>query len=82
MLSKIINIFIISFIIVGCSTKVEYRDIYIPTKCDVDMPNKPTYQNDQVSFARDLVIYSLSLECKLHFCKTGEIKKECLDEQQ
>ena len=46
------------------------------------MPIKPTYQNDQVSFARDLVIYSLSLECKLHFCKTGEIKKECLDEQQ
>lgn len=82
MLNKIniLIIFFISFIIIGCSTKTEYKHIYIPTKCEIDMPKKPIYKDDEVLFARDLTIYSLLLECKLHFCLTGEIKKECLNE--
>jgi len=62
----------------GCSTKVvtkiEYRDVKIPVRCDVTVPERPAYNADPVMGVVDILEYVETLEALLKACtgNTGE----------
>ena len=68
----ILSIFIIIlhiFYAYGCSQKVVYKEVKIPIKCDITMPEKPKLTQD--NFLEDLskvLIYTETLEKDLLFC--------------
>ncbi len=56
------------FIFCGCGGKnLEYKKVYIPIKCQTQMPNKPKNRGDFASHKRFL-IYLLECENRLKFC--------------
>lgn len=62
------------FVLVGCSTKVEYREIYIPTKCEIPEREKPKKENfkDFTEFQAHLRAYYKNIESDLYFCRNGK----------
>jgi len=53
-------------------TKVEYRDVYVPVRCNVSIPPRPGYNADPVMGVVDLCEYAEKLEMLLHTCTKGE----------
>ena len=56
----------------SCS-KVVYKDVYIPTKCNIEMPKKPRFYepknlNEYILLLKDTLEYSEKLEKSLQFC--------------
>lgn len=49
--------------------KTEYRDVYVPVKCDVSMPDRPEINEDAVIMVLDLVGYAAELEALLEVCR-------------
>jgi len=49
-------------------TVVEYRDVYIPTKCNVTIPTRPEYRHDAVLGLVDLLEYIEKLEALFGAC--------------
>lgn len=64
---------ILAFIFVGCSHIVEYKDVYIPTKCEVPERIKPKREDikDYTEFQAHLRTYYKNIESDLYFCRTG-----------
>lgn len=68
----LLSIFIIIlhiFYAYGCSQKVIYKEVKVPIKCDITMPQKPKLTQD--NFLEDLskvLIYTETLEKDLLFC--------------
>lgn len=61
---------------VSCS-KVVYKDVFIPTKCEIEMPQKPTYAEPKNLYEYNELLsnelkYSEALESALHFCIKGD----------
>lgn len=61
---------------VSCANVV-YRDVYVPTKCEIEMPSKPKYNepqtlNDFNELLASELKYSEILESSLNFCIYGE----------
>lgn len=66
-----IIIFIFTFLLIvlfsGCST-IEYREAYIPVKCNVEMPKPPNRTGELVNDVVEIFQYTEILEHKLDFC--------------
>lgn len=69
---KYILIFL-PLLFLGCSTlvKTEIQEVYIPVRCDVELPTKP---KDDSSFesAKNLTIYYIEIEQILRDCMKGK----------
>ncbi|AFI05670.1 hypothetical protein [Helicobacter cetorum] len=60
----------ILFILSGCYRV--YKPIYIPTKCEIEMPTRPTLSSTEISEnMKALLIYTETLEKDLQFCIKG-----------
>lgn len=53
----------------GCASKVEYRQVYIPTYCEVENIERPMYNNDNRLNLLALMEYTERLEANLSKCK-------------
>jgi hypothetical protein len=66
-----------AFAITGCApktvTKIEYRDVKVPVRCDVTVPPRPAYNPDAVTGVVDILEYAEMLEALLRAC-TGDAK--------
>lgn len=67
---------LISSFFVGCAPysvpKVQIKEVYIPSKCEIDMPQKPSKSAEISKTMRDLMIYIEEMENALNFCVKGE----------
>ena len=57
---------------IGCAQRVIYKDVYIPTKCDIDLPKNPVFSGDLLSDLAKALEHSELLERDLKFCVNGE----------
>ncbi|WP_104758903.1 hypothetical protein [Helicobacter bizzozeronii] len=55
----------------GCSERIVYKDVYIPTKCKVLKPVRPHKSLNTLEYLKALLIYTEQLEKDLDFCTTG-----------
>lgn len=67
-------IFMLAYIymFIGCAQRVIYKDVYIPTKCDISIPQSPTLNGDLVSDFAKALQHSEILEKDLEFCVKGK----------
>lgn len=57
----------------GCADKrVVYRETYIPIKCDVEIPTRPSLSGDLVIDYSKALQHSETLEKDLEFCVKGK----------
>ena len=49
-------------------TKTEYRDVYVPVKCNAPIPPRPMYDGDPVMGVVDLLEYTEKLELIIKAC--------------
>lgn len=68
---KYVYIILISLFLFGCSTKIEYRDVIIPVKCEVDIPPAPTTTVYDAEYLKEVLIYTELLKSRLEFCVNG-----------
>ena len=71
----IFTLCITSFILSGCvGQKIVYKEILIPTKCEVPEREKPKRENyaDFTDFQVFLRAYYKNIESDLYFCRTGK----------
>lgn len=61
----------ITILSTGC-TRVVKEPVYIPQKCAIDMPIRPTPHTDTAINVRNVLIYTEQLERDLRFCIRGE----------
>lgn len=54
----------------GC-TKVVYKDVYVPIKCDIEMPLKPILSGNLINDFTNALKHSEILEKDLKFCVKG-----------
>ena len=52
-------------------TKIEYRDVKVPVRCNVGVPPRPEYNHDPVMGVVDLCEYAERLEVLLKTCVEG-----------
>ena len=71
-MQKIFSIVLVFFLVACSSKKVVYKDVYIPTKCDIEMPKKPTFNGDILHDIKEALKHSEMLEKSLNFCIKGE----------
>lgn len=64
---------LLAFLLSGCSTKevIVTQDVYIPIKCDVDVPERPI-QKEYVNDVINIIEYVEKLETVVDVC----VKKE------
>lgn len=67
-------IFMLAYIymFIGCAQRVIYKDVYIPTKCNISIPQSPTLSGDLVSDFAKALQHSEILEKDLEFCVKGK----------
>ena len=67
-------IFILAYIymFIGCAQRVIYKDVYIPTICDISIPQSPILSGYLVSDFVKALEHSELLERDLRFCINGE----------
>lgn len=67
-------IFMLAYIymFIGCAQRVIYKDVYIPTKCDISIPQSPILSGDLVSDFANALEHSEILEKDLEFCVKGK----------
>lgn len=59
----------------GCAKKqVVYKDVYIPIKCDIEIPKRPKLTGELVNDYKNALQHSELLESDLIFCVKGDIK--------
>lgn len=68
---KYVLILLLSIFLVGCYTKIEYRDVLIPTKCEVDIPPAPVSNIYDAEYLKEVLIYTEILRSRLEFCVNG-----------
>lgn len=72
---KLIFVSLISIFLISCSSKViEYKEVYIPAKCDIPQREKPLRSafDDYTEFQAHLRAYYKNIESDLYFCRTGQ----------
>ncbi|TLD97675.1 hypothetical protein LS71_002740 [Helicobacter jaachi] len=65
---------ILSLALSGCSRSVVYKEVYLPTNCDVKARVKPVNKGSSALFLKEILIYTQGLEQDLAYCK-GEYGK-------
>ncbi|WP_163535422.1 hypothetical protein [Helicobacter suis] len=63
----------VNLIFLGCTPRVIYQKVYIPTKCNIIKPERPPKSLHFIDYLKELLIYTERLERDLEFC-TKEIK--------
>lgn len=59
----------------GCAKKqVVYKDVYVPVKCNIEIPKRPTLTGELVNDYKNALQHSELLESDLIFCVKGDIK--------
>jgi len=53
-------------------TKIEYRDVYVPVRCNVSIPPRPAYNPNPVLGVVDILEYTEKLEVLLNTCVGGK----------
>jgi len=53
-------------------TKIEYRDVLVPVRCNVTIPPRPTYNGNPVMGVVDILEYTEKLEALLKACTEGK----------
>ena len=68
------SIFCVFYILTfkGCAKKVVYKDVYVPIKCNVEMPLKPVLSGNLINDFASALKHSEMLEKDLNFCIKGE----------
>lgn len=72
-------LFILSLLMIlllsGCASnnknlvvKTEYKDVYVPIRCEADMPPKPNFNHLEPKSAGELINYYLLVEDMLKGC--------------
>lgn len=65
----------LAFVLAGCASKeikvIEYVEVKVPVKCQIDFPKKPQKPSGTAEKSRALVIYLKELENALKFCIEG-----------
>lgn len=56
----------------ACSSKVIYKDVLVPVKCDIEIPKKPRLSGDLLNDVTLALKHSENLEFALRFCVEGE----------
>lgn len=69
-----IALLLILIIFAGCAgrERTVYKDVYIPQKCNISAPSRPTDTGDTVLNNALIIEYALRLENALKYCK-GEL---------
>ncbi len=57
-----------SVIFSACAKKIIYREVKVPTKCDIELPTRPSAHLEALEYLRALLIYTETLENDLKFC--------------
>ncbi|WP_411675631.1 hypothetical protein [Helicobacter felis] len=52
----------------GCTPRVVYKEVYIPTKCQIVRPARPSKDLEVLEYLRELLAYTEELEKDLEFC--------------
>ncbi|WP_104747752.1 hypothetical protein [Helicobacter cetorum] len=53
-----------------------YKPVYIPTKCEIEMPTRPALSSTEISEnMKALLVYTETLEKDLQFCIKGTSSK-------
>lgn len=73
---------LISLFFISCSTTITIPEkVYIPIKCEIELPKEPTNNaKDELDYegillnAKDIKTYTEVLEYDLKFCIKGELK--------
>ena len=60
--------------LLGCTPRIVYQKVYIPTKCNIVKPERPPKSLHFIDYLKELLIYTERLEKDLEFC-TKEIKE-------
>ena len=69
----------------GCSVeKIVYKEVLIPTKCEIPEREKPKRENyiDYTEFQAYLRAYYKNIESDLYFCRTGKRLDSKLDSKE
>lgn len=68
------SIFCIFFIInfKGCAKRVVYKEVKVPIKCDIELPEKPRFSGDLATDISRALEHSELLEKDLIFCVKGD----------
>ncbi|GAA8996089.1 hypothetical protein BTM275_09840 [Helicobacter pylori] len=59
---------VFSFSFTACAKKIIYKEVKIPTKCDIEIPTRPSEHLEALEYLRALLIYTETLENDLNFC--------------
>lgn len=77
---RVIFFFILAIAVmsVGCSTKVVTikEPLYIPTRCEVSMPQKPEFNALNLNSAKEIVEYHKEIEALLEICIYKEVRDD------
>lgn len=72
---KIVFIILLTLIVLlsGCAkpetiTKTIYKDVYIPVRCEIEMPVKPKFNRLDPASAKELAMYYQQIEALLKGC--------------
>ncbi|MGG7074638.1 hypothetical protein U5B43_10420 [Campylobacter sp. 9BO] len=71
----IVLLFLALILIGGCAKKQEsisFKEIYVPVKCEVELPSKPKFNPNEPQTARDLAQYFMQVEELLKGCVGGK----------
>ncbi len=52
----------------ACTPRVVYKNVYIPTRCQISKPSRPSKDLDMLEYLKALLIYTQELEKDLDFC--------------
>lgn len=58
----------LSLLLISCTNRVVYKEVLVPTKCDIDMPSRPILSGDLVKDYVKAMQHSEVLENGLKFC--------------
>ena len=58
--------------VIKTETVTVYRDVKVPVRCDVSVPERPRYNGDPVTGVVDLCEYAEKLEGLLRICTEGK----------
>ena len=70
--------FFLTLFLFGCSAKEQVvykqniKEVYVPVKCNVDIPKKPAPAGDTVKDNINIIAYSKEVEQALKACIKGE----------
>ncbi len=54
--------------LLGCTPQVVYQKVYVPVKCQLKPPVRPSKELDMLAYLKELLIYTETLEKDLQHC--------------